>query len=222
MATVTPLSIEAYTDEEFSSVAKTYKLIVNPVSMKQEYSIETVNQRAIGSLDSSTFASVPAQTISFDTLFDATGVLKNKSQDVGQDIKALQAVILDYDGAVHQPKYLKLVWGGASKSFAFTCRLQKMNIDYQYFTPDGVPLRCMVSLSFKEFKSQKTISKEKGNQSPDVSHSRVVQQGDTLPLLCKKIYGNDAFYLEVAKANQLSSFRKLEIGSVLYFPPIKK
>jgi nucleoid-associated protein YgaU len=216
------LSIEAYTDEEFSQKKTTYGFVVSPVNIKQEYSIENPIQKAMGSMDSSTFGSIPAQIISFDVLFDATGVLKNQSQDVGKEVKALQAVIMDYDGSIHQPKFLKILWGGDAKSFAFPCRLQKMNIEYQYFTPDGIPLRCLINLSFKEFKSQKTISKQKGNQSPDVSHKRVVQEGDTLPLLCKKIYGNAAFYLEVARMNQLSSFRNLAVGRTLYFPPLKK
>ncbi len=216
------LSIEVYKDEEFSQKDSTYTLQVSPTNFKQSYSLETVLQRAIGSLDSSTFAAVPAQVVSFDTLFDATGALKNKSQDVAADVKTLQTAILNYDGSTHQPKFLKLVWGGDAKSFAFPCRLDKMDIEYQHFTPDGVPLRCIVKLSFKEFKSQKTIAKEKGNQSPDVSHLRIVQQGDTLPLLCKKIYGNAAYYLQVAKANQLHSFRQLEVGTTIYFPPIKK
>jgi nucleoid-associated protein YgaU len=50
----------------------------------------------------------------------------------------------------------------------------------------------------------------------------VVRAGDTLPLLCYQVYEDPSYYLQVAKANNLSNFRKLEQGTELFFPPIAK
>jgi nucleoid-associated protein YgaU len=48
-----------------------------------------------------------------------------------------------------------------------------------------------------------------------------VMEGDTLPSLCKKIYDNPNYYVEIAKINQLKSVRNLKVGQKLYFPPLK-
>ena len=56
-------------------------------------------------------------------------------------------------------------------------------------------------------------------QSPDLTHRRVVKEGDTLPLLCREIYGAPAYYLRVAQVNGLDDFRILTPGQELFFPP---
>ena len=77
-----------------------------------------------------------------------------------------------------------------------------------------------MELSFQEFKTIGKILAEKNKQSPDMTHFVEVKAGDTLPLMCFRIYNDASYYLEVAKANGLSSFRRLKMGSFLYFPPL--
>jgi phage tail protein X len=49
----------------------------------------------------------------------------------------------------------------------------------------------------------------------------VVRQGDTLPLLCQRIYGDPGYYIDVAAFNQLADFRSLRAGMQLHFPPLE-
>jgi nucleoid-associated protein YgaU len=56
--------------------------------------------------------------------------------------------------------------------------------------------------------------------SPDLTHSRIVKAGDTLPLLSKEIYGTANHYLWIAQQNQLDDFRNLMPGQRLFFPPL--
>jgi nucleoid-associated protein YgaU len=49
-----------------------------------------------------------------------------------------------------------------------------------------------------------------------------VKKGDTLPLMCYRIYGDSRYYLQVAMANRLTNFRNLQVGDELFFPPIEK
>ncbi|HEU6454372.1 MAG TPA: peptidoglycan-binding protein, partial [Roseateles sp.] len=60
------------------------------------------------------------------------------------------------------------------------------------------------------------------DQSPDLTHKRVVKAGDRLPLLCNEIYGTPHLYLQVAAANGLDDFRNLAPGTQLFFPPLEK
>jgi nucleoid-associated protein YgaU len=49
-----------------------------------------------------------------------------------------------------------------------------------------------------------------------------VREGDNLPLLTYRIYGNAELYLEVARVNKLINFRRLRVGSRVAFPPVDK
>ena len=58
--------------------------------------------------------------------------------------------------------------------------------------------------------------------SPDITHTRRVREGETLLQLAQEIYGNPRYYVELARANRLSNFRKLTTGQILTFPHIEK
>jgi nucleoid-associated protein YgaU len=49
-----------------------------------------------------------------------------------------------------------------------------------------------------------------------------VKTGDTLPLMCYRIYGDTRYYLQVAAINGMGNFRKLIPGTEILFPPINK
>jgi nucleoid-associated protein YgaU len=53
-----------------------------------------------------------------------------------------------------------------------------------------------------------------------LTHARTVEIGDRLPLMTHQIYDDQSYYLKVAKANGLTSFRKLTVGKDINFPPI--
>ena len=54
--------------------------------------------------------------------------------------------------------------------------------------------------------------------SPDMTHIVRVRAGDTLPLLCQRIYRDASKYLEIARLNELDGFRALAPGSELQLP----
>jgi nucleoid-associated protein YgaU len=60
------------------------------------------------------------------------------------------------------------------------------------------------------------------DQSPDLTHVRLLRAGDSLPLLCHRIYGDAARCVQVAQANGLDSFRELEPGTRVVFPPLQR
>jgi len=41
-----------------------------------------------------------------------------------------------------------------------------------------------------------------------------------LPLMCQTIYDSPAYYLQVARFNNLVDFRNLEPGTEIIFPPV--
>jgi nucleoid-associated protein YgaU len=64
------------------------------------------------------------------------------------------------------------------------------------------------------------VAEERKN-SPDLTHRRIVREGDHLSLMCHSIYGDPGYYLEVARFNRLNNYRQLKAGQELLFPPLK-
>ena len=90
------------------------------------------------------------------------------------------------------------------------------------FRPDGVPLRAVITAVFTDNSDDRTRVAMEQDQSPDLTHRRIVKAGDRLPALCHAIYGDPCFYLRVAEANGLDDFRQIAPGTELFFPPLEK
>jgi nucleoid-associated protein YgaU len=59
-------------------------------------------------------------------------------------------------------------------------------------------------------------------ESPDLTHLRVIRDGEKLQDHVVSIYGDAGLYLEVARVNRLVNFRRLTTGQTLVFPPVNK
>jgi nucleoid-associated protein YgaU len=88
------------------------------------------------------------------------------------------------------------------------------------FNPDGQPIRAVAKVKFKRSMEEKKRAAKENRKSPDLTHLRKVKAGDTLPLMCYRIYGDPKYYLKVAEINGLGNFRFLKPGTALLFPPI--
>lgn len=123
----------------------------------------------------------------------------------------------DVTAEIHKPMVMSIVWG----TFFMTGVLTSASVNYTMFTPEGVPIRAEMVVEIDESKSMTSIERAMKLMSPDLSKSVIVKQGDTLPDLCYKEYGDASLYPKIAEVNELTNFRKLKPGMELLFPPIK-
>ena len=65
-----------------------------------------------------------------------------------------------------------------------------------------------------------TKAKQDNKNSPDLTHLREVVEGDTLPMMCYKIYGDCKYYLQVAEYNEIVNLSYLKPGQIIEFPPL--
>lgn len=156
--------------------------------------------------------------LSVELYFDSTGVVPDGGVTVTERLEALQEAVYKVEGEIHKPMYCTVVYG----DFGMHCKLESMSMEYLLFAPDGLPLRAKVSLSFVGHIDSEANQKENNLRSPDLSRILTVRQGDTLPIMCQKIYKSPFYYLQVAEINGLTNFRELEIGSQILFPPLEK
>jgi hypothetical protein len=137
-------------------------------------------------------------------------------------------VVYKMEGEIHQPNFLKVLWGSNSlsgygnKLEAFTCKMGNADVNYILFDNHGEPLRAKVSATFIGYLPSETRDRNEAKKSPDLTRFRVVNDGDKLPLLTHQIYSDQSYYQKVARANGLTSFRNLKAGLNLVFPSIEK
>lgn len=201
------------------------EVIINPESYKRAFSANTggkkkggCNQLKLADGKVRTQKVVQfSETLSFDLWYDSTGIFPD-CKDVSKSIKELKEYFVDYEGDIHSARYVQIIWGDLN----FMGQLQDLSIDYLFFNRDGQPLRAKVTASFSELLDAEIQSKLEDDQSPDLTHSRIVKDGDTLPLMCYNIYNDPFYYPQVAAANGLAHFTDLKPGQRLFFPPLDR
>lgn len=217
--------VSAFSDPEYNSpTGQPFTVWINPATYTHDYTISYADRQAPGSNGPSPeFNKVGRESISFDLIFDATGVIPPPipgtplpADGVAGLIDTFTKLTTTVNGDIHRPNYLKLSWA----QLQFQCVLSKLNITYTLFKPDGTPLRAKLAVTFLSYSSEKQLAAEGNFHSPDVTHLVTVLAGDTLPALCHRIYGSSTYYLKVAEFNALPSFRQLRPGMQLVFPPL--
>jgi nucleoid-associated protein YgaU len=196
------------------TAGKEFTLQLNPETYKHQRAL-AVPTKEVGDTAGPVgqFKGYGEETMSIDFYVDGTGAIPGTTGTCDAMLKDLEETIYDFDSSQHKPRFLLIEYG----SFVFRCMLTSFNIDCVLFDIDGSPVRAKVSLATKGAKEEKTTK-----SSPDMTHAITIVEGDSLPLLCKKVYGKMDYYLQVAQHNGLTNFRELEIGSVVEFPPLQR
>jgi hypothetical protein len=229
------LRIKAYSDEQFSDEVSEgeFRTLLNPENYTFKYKIEQNDDQASGTSSAAPrFNKALPEDLELEFVFDRTGVItdygapggsddktfKDEGGGIIDDVEKFKKVIFDYNGDEHKPNYLVISWG----TLLFKGTLSEMDITFKLFKSDGTPLRAVARAKFKGFVEDDLRVAIENNSSPDLTHVRIVKDGDTLPLMAHRIYGDSKYYLEVAKTNQITNFRKLTVGQKIFFPPIEK
>ncbi len=233
---LTKIKITAYKTSTFEDSKKIssgeFTALVNPEGYTRSYKVKYKDQQASGTKSQQMkFEKKEPEDIEFDFLFDRTGALPGtfKAKDdagiqqegkegVWPDIEKFKKVVYDYKGEIHQPPYLIIQWG----ELLFKCVLREMSISFKLFRPDGTPLRATAKAKFTSTVENELRVRQEAKSSPDITHVRIVKEGDTLPMLAYQVYEDPSYYIQVAKANNLFNFRYLEPGTKIFFPPIEK
>lgn len=208
-----------------------YEVLINPEEIVQRYMTIYDESQADGTTGTDVrFRAQRPQTFDLQLLFDGTGVVANdripfsnvlglqNAKTVSEQLEKFRQVVFTYDGAKHSPNMLQIQWG----DFIFRGKLKEMVLRYTLFKPDGTPLRAKAQCVFVESLDDALRTAKERSESPDLTHIRVVGDGDNLPLMAHRIYNDPMYYMEIAKANKLKSIRHLKTGTRIHFPPVRK
>jgi hypothetical protein len=230
------VTITAYKSSAFKESEKIaegeFTALVNPEGYNRAYKIKYKEQQASGTkAQEMKLDKVEPEDMDLEFLFDKTGALpgtfkakdeagqdKERAEGIWPDIEKFKKVVYDYNGEIHRPPFLKLQWG----ELIFKCVLRDMTINFKLFRSNGTPLRATVKTKFTATVENELRVRSENKQSPDITHVRIVKDGDTLPMLAFQVYNDPSYYIKVAEKNKLTSFRRLTPGQKLFFPPIEK
>lgn len=220
------LKIESWEKiSRIGSSEKTFAAFINPDEITLNYTVLSEQHAANGRTgNAGVFLGTSPFEVTLKFFLDGTN-----STGVPLDVKEKIVEFYQatgYDGGAHRTRFLRIAWPGLvwyrANQFAFDCVLKSANIQYKLFENGGKPLRAIITATFVEKRTNEEVAQENDDHSADLTHIRIVKEGDTLPAMVYKIYGDFKYYLQVAKANKLTNFRALSPGQKLIFPPFEK
>lgn len=207
---------------------KVFTVMFNPTSISTRHENKFSKLQGINTKGrTAKYAYSRSNEIRLDLVFDGNGVTDYGyetlfgfgTKTVAAQIKEFLDLCFHMDGGIHEPKFLKIQWGEGVLA-DFDCRLQSVDTEYTQFDKSGAPLHAVLKTNFIEDIDSAKRTRQEGKNSPDLTHSRIVKAGDTLPLLSKEIYGSTQYYLRLAQVNNLNDFRNLVPGTEIIFPPL--
>jgi Contractile injection system tube protein/LysM domain len=222
MSSPSKLTIKAFEKDDCSgSPVATYEAQVNPSSYSVNRTVSYNTTGPIGNAGTvAKYKGMEPRTMTFELLFDGTGVIESKSGapfNVAAELQTFENVTCAYDGTIHRPRYLLILWGSVTP---FPCVLTSLSTTYKLFDIEGNPIRALANVTFTSAEPATKTAIQADNQSPDLTHIVTVRAGDTLPQLSTQIYGNPSYYLELARCNSIVNFRSLRPGQQIKLPPL--
>jgi nucleoid-associated protein YgaU len=156
-----------------------------------------------------------AQTLEMELLVDSYET--NDQVAAGSDVRVLtQKVVslMDIAPTLHAPPPLIFSWG----SLTFTCVLQKCSQRFVLFRADGVPVRARLQMTFSEFRNVEMEAREIKRETADYTKTHLVLEGETLPSIAFKVYGDAERWRPIALRSGIDDPSSLVIGQRLAGP----
>ena len=165
------------------------------------------------------FVSGDAETLSVELFFD---VYEPRDGEAGvDDVRELTdrvTALVMVDGDRHAPPLVKFVWG----TLSFASVIESANTTYTMFRRDGTPVRARMDVTFREYTPPAVQLAGEPRHSPDTTSIHRVIEGDTLPGIAALEYDDPERWRHIALANGIVNPRRLEPGTELTIPPLRR
>lgn len=173
------------------------------------------------------------ETLSIDLFFDSTedGMGAGATSVTQYSDQIYQLIKIEPDS--HAPPICEFIWNdkfpgsdisqqlGNQKRNSFKCVVESVRHQYTLFSPEGVPLRATVSVSFREYKTLDEQLAQLNLNSPDRTQVHVLQSGETLSSIAGDHYRRPGQWRRIAAANGIDDPRRLMPGTFLTVPPMR-
>jgi hypothetical protein len=115
-----------------------------------------------------------------------------------------------------RPPSVTLVWG---KITLFSAVVEKVEITFTMFSPDGTPIRAKADMDFKQDDFwDDIIPAQNPTSRSDSRKTRIVNSKQRLDQIAFEEYGDSRYWRLLAEANQLEDPFRLQDGQLLVIP----
>lgn len=174
-----------------------------------------------------------AETLTLDLFFDTTeqGMGKKATSVATLTDQIYQLMKIQPD--THAPPVCAFLWGdtfpgdyvsekvgGNQRRNDFQCVVENIKQRFTLFSPEGVPLRAILTVTLREYKTLDEQLKHLNLNSPDKTQVHVVKRGDTLSGIAGSHYTMPGLWRAIAGENGIDDPRRLEAGTFLRVPAI--
>lgn len=171
-----------------------------------------------------------AETLDLELFFDSTDNGTGREADsVVEQVDGFYRLV-KIEGDLHTPPLVRITWGNDFPGIVhdqssrpvpvFDCIVTSCTRRFTLFNPDGKPLRAVVTLALREYRTLEEQLASINLQSADHTRVHVVREGEDLPLIAFHAYRDPARWRLIADSNGLSDVRTLEPGTRLELPPV--
>ena len=92
--------------------------------------------------------------------------------------------------------------------------------EFKYFSPQGTPLRAVLTLKLEEYVALDRQIQQLNLQSSDHTRSHVLEEGESLALVSWQLLHDPREWRHLATANALDDPRRVTPGTTLTVPPL--
>lgn len=216
-------------DGSFEQITVQY----NPNSLMFEKPVHTA-EIGIPGLDSplKQFVRGGTETASVELFFDTT--------ESGTGARAVSVTTLTdafyglvkIDPQTHAAPVCSFIWGekfpgdrlperyGNQRRTEFPCVVTSVKQDFKLFSPEGTPLRAVLTLKLEEYVPIQRQIEQLNLQSADHTRSHLLEHGESLSLVAWEYLHNARDWRHVAAANGIDDPRRVTPGQTLTIPPL--
>ncbi|HSJ55422.1 MAG TPA: LysM peptidoglycan-binding domain-containing protein [Anaerolineae bacterium] len=155
------------------------------------------------------------RTLEMELLFDTWDTPQAQKRDVRVDLRRVTC-LMDIDPDLHAPPLLKVTWA----SLEFRCVLSRATQRFIMFTPEGVPVRARLNVTFSEVLDLQQEGKRCKRETADLSKLYTVGDGDTLSAIAARLYDDPLLWRAIAVQNEIADPRAIVTGQKLLVPSL--
>ncbi|MDZ4763508.1 MAG: LysM peptidoglycan-binding domain-containing protein [Chloroflexota bacterium] len=112
-----------------------------------------------------------------------------------------------------EPPTVAFEWG----SLYFKSVITTISEKFSLFTDDGIPLRCIVQITLRQYEDAADVPPQTSGQSGNapVVNTAQVREGDRLDHIAAENNGNPSDYRQIAETNNIDNPMRIPSGTVL-------
>jgi nucleoid-associated protein YgaU len=140
--------------------------------------------------------------------------------------------LVKIDPKTHAAPVCSFIWGqkfpgdtlperyGNQRRTEFSCIVTEVKQDFKLFSPEGTPLRAVLTVKLEEYVTLARQIEQLNLQSADHTRSHLLEQGETLALVAWTYLHAPRDWRHIAAANAIDDPRRVHPGRTLTIPPL--